>query len=107
MEELLKSKNGQAVIVLENGDTVPAVSSQGRNAVIVNANEIGKRNSSLKSLSIITGLSVGATIYNTGTFKNSNYDVTHIAGTTNIKKDTIIVNCTKQGKINMVILFHN
>lgn len=83
--------NGQAVIILENGDTVPIVSSQSRTAVIVNVREVGDGITNMKSLSTLTGLSADTQYVIPGTYQNNNYNASYIAGTVNIKKDTITV----------------
>jgi MBG domain (YGX type)/Secretion system C-terminal sorting domain len=80
-------------IVIDNttGDTIVVGISHNRTAVIVDVNEIGDGQSQLKSLNIITGLAAGNQFIIPGTFSNSNFDVTHIAGKVTINKRTITV----------------
>jgi Subtilase family/Secretion system C-terminal sorting domain/MBG domain (YGX type) len=83
-------ENGQAVTI-ENGVPVPIVSSHNRTAVIVDQNEIGDGLAQLKSLNIITGLSVGQQFLIPGSLSNNNYEITYKAGIVTINNPPCLV----------------
>jgi hypothetical protein len=79
-------ENGEAVVIdNETGEHIPFRFSNNRTAVIVDQNEIGRGLSLLKSLNIITGLSIGNQFLMPGTLSNNNLDITYIAGIVTIK----------------------
>ncbi len=85
--------NGQAVTIV-NGQAIPIVNSQDKTAVVVNESEIGQGQSPLKSLNMITGISVGDQFIIPGSFLNENLQITHIAGKVTILPATVTITPT-------------
>ncbi len=85
--------NGQAVTIV-NGQAIPIVNSQDKTAVVVNESEIGQGQSPLKSLNMITGITVGNQFIIPGSFINENLLITHIAGKVTILPATVTITPT-------------
>ncbi len=94
----LTTVNGKAVVIengravtIENGVSTPVVSSQHRNAVLVNQNEIGDGLSPLKSLNVISGLSAGTQTLVPGTLSNKNFLITYKPGVVTINNSPCLI----------------
>ena len=85
--------NGQAVTIV-NGQAIPIVNSQDKTAVVLNQSEIGQGQSPLKSLNMITGITVGDQFIIPGSFLNENLQITHIAGKVTILPATVTITPT-------------
>ena len=82
--EAVVIENGEAVVIDNAGEHYTYRFSNDRTAVIVDVNEIGRGISQLKSLNIITGLSIGNHFLMPGTLTNNNLDITYVAGIVSI-----------------------
>ena len=82
--EAVVIENGEAVVIDNAGEHFPYRFSDDRTAVIVDVNEIGRGLSPLKSLNIITGLSIGNHFLMPGTLTNNNLELTYIKGIVSI-----------------------
>ena len=79
-------ENGEAVVIdNETGEHIPLRFSNNRTGVIVDEKEIGRGLNLLKSLNIITGLSIGNQFLMPGTLSNNNLAITYIPGIVTIK----------------------
>ncbi len=91
-------ENGKAVVIenglavtIENGVSTPIVSSNHRDAVLVNQNEIGDGLSQLKSLNVITGLTPGPQSLIPGTLNNKNFLITYRPGIVTINNSECLI----------------
>ena len=82
--EAVVIENGEAVVIDNAGEHFPYRFSDDRTAVIVDVNEIGRGITLLKSLNVITGLTIGNHFLMPGTLTNNNLELTYIAGIVSI-----------------------